>query len=305
MYKTKILYIASNGRSGSTLLEKLLCRDGKNFSVGEIEFLDKERRSNSLCSCGKAMDQCRFWSPLIQSGTSTLFTYPFSYFRSIDSRVVQPKIIISIIKKLLVGEGYINLKFQDYIQKNEEAFKKISKMSGYDCIVDSSKDPYRMYLLSESQELDVAVLHMIKHPCSFVFSMNKNLSGLARYIRAARMSFRWTFQNLLIIILVRLSPCTKYCRIKYEDLATRPSEIMNLVTGLKFTGSHVNSTKNISHSIAGNDLRFSNRKIILDERWKTQQHLIEKWTILCLTFPLKWAWSTQVKLDEYKYIQEG
>ena len=66
--KIKILYITGTGRSGSTLLNRLLDLHPRIFGVGEIFHLDAYYMHNDLCSCGQPVRECPIWSRVVKKG---------------------------------------------------------------------------------------------------------------------------------------------------------------------------------------------------------------------------------------------
>ena len=64
--KIDLIYIASTGRSGSTLLEILLDSFESIWTLGEIYVLPWEVKKNKgICGCGKELNDCEFWAPII------------------------------------------------------------------------------------------------------------------------------------------------------------------------------------------------------------------------------------------------
>ncbi|MFB6212830.1 MAG: hypothetical protein ABEI53_03400, partial [Candidatus Magasanikbacteria bacterium] len=60
--KTTLIYIASNGRSGSTLLELMLNTLEETWTLGELATLKWELKENQQkCGCGKKISDCNFW----------------------------------------------------------------------------------------------------------------------------------------------------------------------------------------------------------------------------------------------------
>ena len=61
--KIKVIYIAGEGRSGSTLLERMLGQINDIVSVGELRFFWNQGSVGSqLCGCEKPLNECEFWS---------------------------------------------------------------------------------------------------------------------------------------------------------------------------------------------------------------------------------------------------
>ena len=68
-----VIYIISDRRSGSTLLENILSKSIEIVSIGELAMLKGHIEKNGPgdlwnwnCSCGKTIMQCEFWSKVLQ-----------------------------------------------------------------------------------------------------------------------------------------------------------------------------------------------------------------------------------------------
>jgi len=60
--KSKVIYIVGEGRSGSTLLERILGQHPDIFATGELQYIwNRSFIENQLCSCGKAFYDCEVW----------------------------------------------------------------------------------------------------------------------------------------------------------------------------------------------------------------------------------------------------
>ena len=65
--RIKLIYVASTGRSGSTLLEMLLGAHPKIANCGEIQIFPHEIQEEVVhqpCSCGSTIQSCYFWNTL-------------------------------------------------------------------------------------------------------------------------------------------------------------------------------------------------------------------------------------------------
>ena len=62
----KVVYIAGYGRSGSTLLERILSANPHIEGLGEVEQLSRMTDLHtSTCGCGEPLGSCPLWGPLI------------------------------------------------------------------------------------------------------------------------------------------------------------------------------------------------------------------------------------------------
>ena len=60
----KLLYIAGYGRSGSSILSRLLAQQSRVLSLGEYGRASEHFAEGRQCSCGVRLDKCEFWGPL-------------------------------------------------------------------------------------------------------------------------------------------------------------------------------------------------------------------------------------------------
>ena len=56
-----VIYIAGSGRSGSTILERVLGAMPGFVNVGELIDLARRSRDDERCGCGLAFNSCPFW----------------------------------------------------------------------------------------------------------------------------------------------------------------------------------------------------------------------------------------------------
>ena len=63
--KINLIYIVSNGRSGSTLLDMLLGNHSNCFTTGEFQMLPADLMFNTQpCGCGSSISSCEFWTKI-------------------------------------------------------------------------------------------------------------------------------------------------------------------------------------------------------------------------------------------------
>ena len=284
--KINLIYIASNGRSGSTLLDMLLGRHKNCFTLGEFQVLSIEYIVNKhLCGCGKRLDMCDFWDGIIKKNKKIIFDGSISRFRKNDNgSVLRWKELKDIFfntfnsKKEISRYGLENYKVLKSLIKTAQSNKKIN------FLIDASKDPYRLAWLLRSKYFEIKILHIIKLPEAFVYSMCKNEQNFVkRWFKTIRMSLRWILQN---IIISKVSNKHSKKKIRYEELAlnthTNLKEIFNFLN-LKYQNTSKDVFQKKNHAIAGNIMRFNSRKILLDDKWKSKMSKLDKYTVFIIT----------------------
>jgi hypothetical protein len=284
--KIKLIYIASNGRSGSTLLDMLIGKHKSCFTLGEFQVLPIEYLNNKhLCGCGKRLDICEFWDNIIRKNKKIITDGSISRFRKFSKgSVLRWKELkdlffnTSNLKKNINRYGFENYKVL------KSLLKKVRVKKNIDFLVDASKDPYRLHWLLKSDFFDIKILHIIKIPEAFVYSMcKKEKNFLKRWFKTIRMSFRWIIQNI-IISKVANNHLNK--KIRYDELASNPQKKLKEIfefLNLEYQNISSDGFKLNNHAIAGNLMRFNSGKILLDESWKSKMSKIDKYTVFILT----------------------
>lgn len=307
--KINLIYIASIGRSGSTLLESMLGAHSKIQTMGELHIWTHEIEGGGVrpCSCGEYVESCTFWSemrrrvdPLAQSGPGV------SFFREKHNagRTLRINRLKSFDKDY-TPEPKEQAEIDAYGKNNQEIFQQFLQVmkdqagESPQWIVDASKDPYRLLWLIRSGLFNIKVVHMVKNPNAFIYSVTKHLinesSGFNLHKRlyfTARQSVAWIIQNALFskIAANHLSP-EDYLLLTYEDFATEPHrsfEDVCRIIGCDYEKRAVDYFREGSiHTIAGNPMRYEKRGIILDEKWKSRLPQSSKTIASLLTATVK------------------
>lgn len=292
-----IIYILSNGRSGSTLLDLLLGAHPSIWTLGEAQVLPWDlRRKDAPCGCGVLLSDCPFWSPLVPDMAIEQGTIPLHYFRESPGggKALRPKEIISLVsgmtdrsRDLAIAEyGSLNARLFALVSQAAEA----SRNGSITWLVDASKDPYRLAWLHRSGKFDIRVIHLMKDPRAFVYSSTKPVSS-GRRSGSGRMIGRWVITNALYSYLCwRLFEPAQVVRLRYEELAGQPQHTLARLgswLGLTFPADLVDNFRDRpNHAISGNAMRWQHSRITLDERWRTELSSASARTIKVIAWPL-------------------
>jgi hypothetical protein len=166
-------------------------------------------------------------------------------------------------------------------------------------LVDASKDPYRLLWLIRSGLFNIKVIHMVKNPPAFIYSVTKEwlssadpLRNWKRLYYSSRQAGAWVAQNTLFSTIAQrhLSP-SEYLLLRYEDLASCPRDIVNQVCeylGVPYNEDLISSFREGSpFAIAGNPMRYRDGGIQLDEKWKTNLPASSRWIANLVTRPVQ------------------
>jgi len=287
--KINLIYIASIGHSGSTLLESMLGAQSQIATCGEIHIWPSEIvQSNVMpCSCGKSISECSFWVKVRQLVDPLQQPHPqIHFFREQHNagHTLRLKRLGDFSKRELSPQLFEKIKM--YGQNNFNVLRAFLKVmqemhgSQSEWVVDASKDPYRLLWLTRSNFFNLKVLHVVKSPSAFAYSMIKRLPKNATHIprkylyETARQSLKWSIENYLISQVAKNHLASHdYLLVNYEELASKPVETFKKicsVIGCSFEEQAVNNFREGSiHTIAGNPMRYRHGGIVLDEKWRT------------------------------------
>src|SRR5262249_39743105 len=139
-------------------------------------------------------------------------------------------------------------------------------------LVDASKNPYRLLWLKQSAAFNLRVIHLVKDPRAFVYSISKTGNGSVNLKQAARATARWNAENFLFDKLFRNRfSSNEVMRVRYEELASDTELILKKILGwlnLPYQDDMISEFRNTNHGVAGNPMRHRNNAIQMDEKWR-------------------------------------
>ncbi|MFP4228436.1 MAG: sulfotransferase [Salinivenus sp.] len=284
-----LVYVASIGRSGTTLFESMLGAHSQIESLGELHLWPHEIRQGGvqLCGTGYYVQDCPFWSEMRRHVDPLAQHAPqIDHFREKHDggRTLRPS-RLSDFRPGPVDDA-TEASIRQYGENNHAVFSafqdEVERQTGTrpTWLVDASKDPYRLLWLQRSGLFNLKVFHLVKHPCGFAYSVTKDrihdaswATVLPRYYHTARQSLAWVVQNrLLSRIAERFLTPNQYRLLHYEQIATAPYDRFREACAfldLPYEASAVTDFRSGSRfTLAGNPMRYEDRPIELDERWK-------------------------------------
>ncbi|MEL7127600.1 MAG: sulfotransferase [Pseudomonadota bacterium] len=160
-----VLYIAGAGRSGSTVLDRVLGASEGVASLNEIyRLLIDLYEDPGLCSCGEPPETCPFWSRVLARIDGSPANNPGVGQRmlALQKRYNHTR----YFDKVLSGAFDDDPEFQDYLDWLGTLYRVIAEEAGVPVIIDSSKVPTMALILSKIPGLDVRVVHLVRHPAA-------------------------------------------------------------------------------------------------------------------------------------------
>jgi hypothetical protein len=299
--RSKVLFIAGSGRSGSTLLMNILEQINGFHAIGELHWIwNRSFIQNKLCGCGNPFSECKFWNAVVEKafgGMNRIDIHEMLHtMRSLRFRHL-PFMWVPRIRQ------NHQTQLSEYVDKVEKVYRAIQTITGSRVIVDSSKLPTFGYVLNLIPNIDVYVVHLVRDPRAVAYSWTRKKpfepdTSDPEYMLQPHPTFsavEWTTRNVFTEMYLRQSS-ENYMLLRYEDFVDHPQRsieaILNLLgepSGkLPFITPDTVEINEVNHSVFGNLVRFQTGavKLRLDGKWKTEMNTFHKIIVTMLTFPL-------------------
>jgi hypothetical protein len=293
-----VLFIAGMGRSGSTLLSRLLGQVPGMCSVGELCYLwDQGLLNDRMCGCGQAFSQCPFWTEVGR--------HAFGGWDQVDARAafalrrsIERMRFVPALATRVSGAGFRS-RLAAYTELTSRVYAGIRQASGADVVVDSSKYPSSAYVAMRTPGIALRLVHLIRTSQGVAFSWAKVVSRpdrdgkpLARF-SPTRVAFDWDVYNSLVELL-RVFRVPRL-QLRYEDFMAEPEPQLRRV--LDFAGIppdvpldflHGDEVDlRVTHTVAGNPMRFreGRERLVRDDVWRSAMPAPARRLVTALTLP--------------------
>ena len=301
----KVLYIAGYGRSGSTLLERILSGNRAFLATGELVNLPAlVSRGPASCSCGEALSRCPLWGAVLESMDPGSVAEIAKVQRGIEP-------LTSGLLSAVIGA-----RRQRYRMVQRMLFEAIEAAApaGTRFLIDSSKTAwkaaFRPIALSRVAGLDVVMIHLVRDGRGCLWS---NIRGSNRRLEAgedarirfaaARTALSWSLANLAAFLGRMVLGSGRYLMVRYEDLVEAPEETLSRVGA--YLGVDLSEEvdalirgESVSHAhqIAGNRMRSERRLTLqLDDEWKSKLGVPRQALHLAINWPLHLAYRRRAR----------
>lgn len=306
--RKKILFVGGYGRSGSTLLDRILGHSSPAvFSGGEIRHIFAEGYAeNRLCGCGVAFAECPFWTAVSKRAFGADGSLNVAEVLARKHRVDRWWLIPRLAaRQLHTGSWGRDLAaHQDVLRR---LYDGILTESGCEVVVDSTKDPSHGYVLATMPDVDLYVIHLVRDSRAVAHSWQRRKfnpgSGLDmnRY-SLLKTGLEWDVINGLISGLRPLA--AGYTVVHYEDFISDPATALTKVFDMVAVDPDVPSDGRLmltdDHTVAGNPIRFKRgeTQLQLDDEWRQTMPTAGKITMTGLTLPALASYGFRVSWKE-------
>lgn len=293
----RVVYIAGDGRSGSTLLDRLIGAYSGVFSCGELgNLLPSTIASDQLCACGARARDCGFWRSVLTRWSEAVPDFTEREYRGLQRRYERLRTLLRPFSARELTQD--NPRFARYAEYTLALFRVIAEASGAEVIVDSSKSPARALALSRMPGLEVNMLHLVRDVRGVAYSLRK-LNNAAQAGKGNKIPRRsnlrfagtWAVVNFFCErVMPKIPGPNLFAR--YEDYTKDPDGMLTAVATLigrdriaYAAGADYLLTQ--GHQVAGNDARMRPvQQILTDETWRKQFGFAMRKGLYILVLPM-------------------
>ncbi len=312
--RPRVIYLGGFGRSGSTLLERMLGAVPGWVNVGELVdlprsvFPDDER-----CGCEERFSACPFWSEVGRRAYDGWDADRLRRLAELRTEVARQRHVPALLRAGRPGGRRLTDALHEYQRDYGRLYRAVAEVSAASYVVDASKGPAHGLALGTRGHgladpgFDLSFVNLVRDPRGVAYSWSRRRharpqAGADGGGRAtmwspgvARSSSQWAALQSEMALMGRVSGIPMV-RVRYEDLMARPRAAMAaLLTALGASASdndlaHVGDhdvTLAASHGLSGNPGRFEHGILDLrpDDEWRRALPAGERRLVTAATLP--------------------
>ncbi|WP_202805861.1 sulfotransferase [Actinopolymorpha alba] len=299
----RLVFVGGMGRSGSTLIERLLGELPGMCAVGELVHLWRRGLvDDESCGCGAAFSGCAFWKDVGVEAFGGWDRLDPHEILDLKASVDRTRFIPNLLARELPDE--LASRVERYTELYDRLYAAIARVSGQPTVVDASKHASLAACLRHRYGDRMRILHVVRDPRAVAHSWSRRVprpdatgtspeQEMARY-SPARASVQWTAENVVPALLARRGVPTM--RVRYEDFVAEPLRMFQEIAG--FVGHRgevpigADGTAHLwsGHAVSGNPMRFSSGPVTVreDTAWREGFAYRHQLLVSALTVPTRW-----------------
>jgi hypothetical protein len=275
----RVLYLGGLGRSGTTLVERLLGELPGICALGEVVHLwQRDIRDDERCACGARFSACTFWQRVGERAFNGWANVDVDRVHALRDSVERTRHIPRLAAATDAPD-----EVREYAGYYGRVYAAAAEVSGSPVVVDSSKHSALAHVLRWAAGVDLRVVHVVRDARGVAYSWTKRVSRpetdgadeMTRY-SPGRSALLWNAHNAAFGLLARRG--VEVRRIRYEEFLADPrTELIKLAdfAGLRLTQDDLSFLRpghadlTVGHSAAGNPMRFTVGRLALrrDDAW--------------------------------------
>ncbi|WP_370881716.1 sulfotransferase family protein [Catenuloplanes nepalensis] len=279
----RVVFLGGLGRSGTTLVERLLGELPAVCALGEVVHLwQRDVRDDERCGCGARFSECAVWRAIGEAAFNGWHNVDVDRIIALRATVERTRFIPRLAARTLPRA--LHDAVLEYAAYYTSVYEAAALTAGAEVVVDSSKHSALAHCLRWSPALDLRVVHVVRDPRGVAYSWTKSVTRpetdgteeMTRY-SAGRSALLWTGHNAAFGLLARRGVPT--LRLRYEQLLADPRGELARIgehAGLPLREDDLTfvdrdaAELRTGHSAAGNPMRFLTGRVELrrDDAWR-------------------------------------
>lgn len=279
-----MLYIAGFGRSGSTVLDRLLGEDERYWSGGELYTALGLPLADRVCSCGSRLNDCPFWSSVTERTpelTTPVALAGLEFWFRFSGAKATWRFLLKRRRQEILDQAPVG-----FLAASQALYGSVAGLGGRRVLVDSSKHPLMLLLLAQLPNIELRVVHLVRDPRATAHSWRRRVADRdgteVLRLGPARSSFLWILMHAAVEAVIRAWRLPRTL-VRYEDFVADPNGTLAEIKefawadnssrvadapGSDRTGDGRSSSAR--HLIAGNPMRFQEGPVEVreDAAWR-------------------------------------
>lgn len=281
-----VIYIMSDERSGSTMLDMMLAGHPEITSIGEAHQLKAYAKGDRafyqsvhelVCMCGEKVEECAFWRAVADQMDRPLSDLDLKvFFLRKDFPGGSPNLWLKKAAWLLfqTSPRLYNLSALEramggktVAEDSMALFDAVLRARKTRYVLDSSKSTFRLKSLIKHAPNRIKVIALYRDPRGVVNSKMK------RGVPLRKASYHWKWVAHQMNLIAKEAPADSICRVKYEDLCTNLHDEMARILGflgLAFDSAVLRRNHADVHHLGGSPSKYTGEEspIRLDDSYK-------------------------------------
>ena len=300
MARTTVVYLGGFGRSGSTLVERVLGAVPGWVNIGELVDLARSvAPADELCGCGVPFSACPVWSQVGEVAFGGWTPAVLDRLTRLHRAAARQRHLPGLLRRRPASGSLAELR-----DHYERIYRAVAEVTGASVVVDASKGPAFGMALAGAPGVDMRMLNVVRDPRAVACSWQRHVerphaTGATEEmwrIPPHRSAVQWSALQGEMAAIAAWGGLP-FARLRYEDFVTDPVETLVAATaalGLPVHGADLPAFEGgllvlgRSHGLSGNPGRFRTGQTELrrDDRWVTAMPRADRAVVTALTLPL-------------------
>lgn len=299
--RVTVVYLGGFGRSGSTLVERVLGAVPGWVNVGELVDLARSvAPRDERCGCGVRFSVCPFWGEVGEVAYGGWTADVLARLADLHRAAARQRHLPAMLGPRRAPSPAL----ADLRAAYTRLYRAVAEVSGAEVVVDASKGPALAQALAGAPGIDLRLLNVVRDPRAVAWSWRQDVerphatagSSAMWRIPARRSAGQWSALQLEVEAIGRVGG-VRSTRLRYEDFVAAPARSLAAATArlglpLPVAALPVHDDTSLvlgpSHGLSGNPSRFRTGAVELrpDVRWTAQMPVGDRALVTALTLPL-------------------